>query len=227
MPPDQGLLCFALRTGFFSAQGELMRMVTANDLWVRIIDLGGLSVKDAARLLRTCKFDPSIQALLRSRLPHLHLYDIAPVLRASNGSVALVPDVLVQISISGTSYMSRNKDLVAVDTKPMIEGHIEAFSDVLTLRERWRALGKLYSEIGKGLSSVHQDHSGSRRYLFMAILLGYQRWDSLRFIVLTAPRWTEPSANRTAAVKPPLTRATSTEAPLGSCKPRSPPVRRE
>jgi cation-transporting ATPase 13A1 len=26
-PPDQGLLCFALRTGFFSAQGELMRMI--------------------------------------------------------------------------------------------------------------------------------------------------------------------------------------------------------
>merc|ERR1719487_1071936 len=26
-PPDNGLLCFALRTGFFSAQGELMRMI--------------------------------------------------------------------------------------------------------------------------------------------------------------------------------------------------------
>merc|ERR1719487_609025 len=27
VPPDHGLLCFALRTGFFSAQGELMRMI--------------------------------------------------------------------------------------------------------------------------------------------------------------------------------------------------------
>ena len=85
---DQVLDSRCARAELHGGQGELMRMVTANDLWVRIIDLGGLSVKDAARLLRTCKFDPSIQALLRSRLPHLHLYDIAPVLRASNGSVA-------------------------------------------------------------------------------------------------------------------------------------------
>merc|ERR1719421_2671764 len=27
VPPDNGLVCFALRTGFFSAQGELMRMI--------------------------------------------------------------------------------------------------------------------------------------------------------------------------------------------------------
>ncbi len=84
---EQVLDCRRARAELHGGQGELMRLVTANDLWVRIIDLGGLSVKDAARLLRTCKFDASIERLLRSRLPHLHVYDIRPTLRAADSSV--------------------------------------------------------------------------------------------------------------------------------------------
>tara|TARA_R110002167_G_scaffold152131_1_gene346015 strand:+ start:154 stop:1107 length:954 start_codon:yes stop_codon:yes gene_type:complete len=106
---------------------------------------------------------------------------------ASNGSVALVPDVMAQITLSGTSYMSQHKDLISVDTKPMIEGHIRAFSDVLSIWERWRAYGKLYSDIGKGLIDTQRDLPSGRRHLFLALLHGYRPWDSLRFLALTAP----------------------------------------
>jgi glycosyltransferase involved in cell wall biosynthesis len=106
---------------------------------------------------------------------------------ASNGSVALVEEVMVRIKESPTSFMARNASLIAQYTKPMIEKHIQAFSDTLTLREKLRIRGKLYSDIGKGLCSKPGHYARGGTYLLMAAALRHRPLDNLRFAFFTAP----------------------------------------
>ena len=106
---------------------------------------------------------------------------------ASNGTVALVQERSVVIRTSAGSFMARHATLVLQDTLPMIRRHLRAFAGHLGLRERMRALGLLYSQIGKSLDGAQGQYLRSVRYLLMAIGLGFRPFDSLRHIVLTLP----------------------------------------
>lgn len=106
---------------------------------------------------------------------------------ASNGIVGLVPEKLVNIRVSPASYMSRHTALLTQYTKPMLEKHLDAFADTLSLRERMRAIGSLHSQIGKGLSGAAGHYLKSGRHLLMAALLGFRPMDSLRHLLFTAP----------------------------------------
>src|SRR5690606_9651785 len=68
---------------------------------------------------------------------------------ASNGAVALAQDNLVLIRRSSSSFMSRHAELIAEVTLPMIRDHLRAYAEMLSPFEKARAIGKLYSEIGK------------------------------------------------------------------------------
>lgn len=106
---------------------------------------------------------------------------------ASNGIVGLVPEKLVNIRVSPASYMSRHTALLTQYTKPMLEKHLAAFADTISLRERMRAIGSLHSQIGKGLSGSAGHYLKSGRHLLMAALLGFRPMDSLRHLLFTAP----------------------------------------
>jgi hypothetical protein len=106
---------------------------------------------------------------------------------ASNGVVGLVPEKLVNIRVSPASYMSRHTALLTQYTKPMLEKHLGAFADTLSLRERMRAIGSLHSQIGKGLSGAAGQYLKSCRHLLMAALLGFRPMDSLRHLLFTSP----------------------------------------
>lgn len=106
---------------------------------------------------------------------------------ASNGIVGLVPEKLVNIRLSAASFMSRHTALLTQYTKPMLERHLAAFNDNLTLRERMRAIGSLHSQIGKGLTGGAGHYLKSSRHLLLAALLGFRPMDSVRHMIYTAP----------------------------------------
>ena len=106
---------------------------------------------------------------------------------ASNGSVALVQQVLVRKVEYATSYMASNQMLVALDTKRMIDFHVGAMRDYLTRRERLAAYGSLHSNIGKGLSVRPGCYLKGARHLLMAIGMGFNVFDNGRHLILSAP----------------------------------------
>ncbi|WP_372617607.1 glycosyltransferase family 2 protein [Falsiroseomonas sp.] len=106
---------------------------------------------------------------------------------ASNGQVGLVNRRLVLIKVSADSFMARHATLVLQHTLPMIRRHLAAFTDLLSARDRMRAIGLLHSQIGKSLSGAPGQYLRSVKHLALATLAGYRPLDSLRQIVFTAP----------------------------------------
>jgi len=106
---------------------------------------------------------------------------------ASNGDVALVPEVMVEITVSSFSYMSRNSSLITSVTRPMLEKHMRDFSDSISGLEMLRARGKLCSDIGKVMCSDPAQYWDGFPYMVQAILFHSRRFDCLRYLVLNAP----------------------------------------
>jgi hypothetical protein len=69
----------------------------------------------------------------------------------------------------------------------MIERHLAAFADDLTLFDRLRARGSLHSQVGKSLSGQPGRFLESSGHLLAAAASGYRPLDSLRHLAFTAP----------------------------------------
>lgn len=106
---------------------------------------------------------------------------------ASNGKVAVIQNVCVMIDLNPSSYMARHAMLIEQDAGPMIEKHLRAFSDLLGFREARLARGRIASQIGKALALDPATFARGSRYLFKAATLGYEPFDNLRHLALTAP----------------------------------------
>lgn len=106
---------------------------------------------------------------------------------ASKGSVGLVQEPLVRIRLSSGSYMARHAELAREFTLPMIERHLAAFADRLTLRERLRARGHAHSTIGKAFTERPETFAEGAKHLLRAAACGFRPADSLRQILCTAP----------------------------------------
>lgn len=106
---------------------------------------------------------------------------------ASNGTVGLVQEPLVRIRLSSGSYMARHAELALDCTLPMIERHIAAFADSLTLRERLRARGHLHRSIGKAFTVRPETFPRGAFHLLRAAACGFRPADCLREILYTAP----------------------------------------
>ena len=103
---------------------------------------------------------------------------------ASNGTVALVQDVMVRIRLP---CMSHGRALMLADTWPMLQRHLAAFADSLSWRDRARAYGSLNSQVGKILCRTPHNYACGMLYLAKAVLLGFRPADSLRELIRTAP----------------------------------------
>lgn len=106
---------------------------------------------------------------------------------ASNGAVALAQDNLVLIRRSSSSFMSRHAELIAEVTLPMIRDHLRAYAEMLSPFEKARAIGKLYSEIGKDLCAAPRGRWRGSLWLLAAAALGVNPWDNLRCALYNAP----------------------------------------
>ena len=106
---------------------------------------------------------------------------------ASNGTVALVQQVLARKLESPTSFMSSNRTLIASDTRRMINYHVSAMRQYMTWRERLAVSGSLHSQIGKGLALQPGRYIGGFLHLLLAIAAGFNVFDNARFLVLSAP----------------------------------------
>lgn len=106
---------------------------------------------------------------------------------ASNGTVALVQQVLTRKLESPTSFMSSNRLLIASDTRRMIDHHLSAMRRYMTWRERLTVYGSLHSQIGKGLARHPGRYAGSLAHLLLAIASGFNVLDNARFMLLSAP----------------------------------------
>lgn len=106
---------------------------------------------------------------------------------ASNGTVAMVQQVLTHKLESPASFMSSNRMLIASDTRRMIDSHVGAMRQYLTWRERKAVYGSLHSQIGKGLAPQPGRYISSLRHLAMAIAAGFNVFDNVRVVVLSIP----------------------------------------
>jgi len=106
---------------------------------------------------------------------------------ASNGVVALVQEVMVRIRLSEGSFMPNNSGLVLTCTRPMIERHLRALAQDLSLRHRMLARGSLNSQIGKNLCSHPRHYLEGSRYLLTSVLMGYRPIDGMRELLYRAP----------------------------------------
>ncbi|MDE2181835.1 MAG: glycosyltransferase family 2 protein [Alphaproteobacteria bacterium] len=106
---------------------------------------------------------------------------------ARRGSVVLAQERLVDIRLSPSSYMASSGHLTWQYVEPMIEGHIRSLSNRLSLRDKFRARAKVYSDIGRGLCASPGGFWHGSWYLIRAIVLGHRPLDCARFLVFTAP----------------------------------------
>lgn len=106
---------------------------------------------------------------------------------ARRGPVVLAQERLVNIRLSPSSYMASSAHLSRQYVEPMIEGHIRSLRKNLSLREKFRARAKVYSDIGRGLCASPGGFWRGAWYLGRAIVLGHRPLDSARFLVFTAP----------------------------------------
>jgi glycosyltransferase involved in cell wall biosynthesis len=106
---------------------------------------------------------------------------------ATNGTVALVPEELVRIRLSHGSFMQTNTGLIRTCTRPMIEKHLRAFSDHLSMRDRLLARGSLHSQIGKILCGDPAQFWAGCGYLLASAAMGYRPTDALRELFYRAP----------------------------------------
>ncbi len=106
---------------------------------------------------------------------------------ATNGSVALVQEVMVKIRVSTVSYMATHSSCIVNNTLPMIRGFVRIFSDSLSITERMKAIGSVYSNIGKAFCQTPAFYAAGAQYLLRAALLGHNPVDNLRFAILSAP----------------------------------------
>ena len=106
---------------------------------------------------------------------------------ASNGTVALVQQVVARKLESPTSFMSSNRALIASDTRRMIDNHSRAMRDYLTWQERKAIYGSLHSQIGKGLGRQPGRYVKSLFHLSLAIAAGFNVFDNARYLILSAP----------------------------------------
>lgn len=106
---------------------------------------------------------------------------------ASNGVVALVQQTMVRIRLSQGSFMPNNSALILTCTRPMIERHIRAFADGLSLCHRLLARGSLNSQIGKPLCANPPSYLEGCRYILASALMGYRPLEGLREMAYHAP----------------------------------------
>lgn len=106
---------------------------------------------------------------------------------ASNGYVALEPEVSVRLAVSQESDQSRNAALIVSDTLPMIEGFLRDFSDSISFAEKLRARGKLHSDIGRALCSDPKQYWRGAQYLVQAVLFDERRFDCLKVLIFSLP----------------------------------------
>ncbi|MBX9700608.1 MAG: glycosyltransferase [Acetobacteraceae bacterium] len=106
---------------------------------------------------------------------------------AHNGVVALVPEELVRIRLSDSSFMANNLDFVRTCTLPMVRRHLRILSGELSFRQRCLARGSLYSQIGKQICKDRDRYVEGAAYLLGSVLFGYRPADGLRELVFRAP----------------------------------------
>lgn len=106
---------------------------------------------------------------------------------ASNGVTALLQNVLVRKLELPTGFMASNKMRIALDTKRMVDFHAKAMRDYLTRRDRRAIYGSLHSSIGKGLAMQPGQYPKSIPHVIMAIAMGFNVADNLRFLILSNP----------------------------------------
>ena len=106
---------------------------------------------------------------------------------ASNGVTALLQNVLVRKAELPTSFMSTHTMLIAVDTKRMVDYHVSAMRDYMSWRERRLIYGSLHSSIGKGFAAHAGHYLRGVRHLLLAIGMGYNMTDNVRFLILSNP----------------------------------------
>jgi glycosyltransferase involved in cell wall biosynthesis len=106
---------------------------------------------------------------------------------ASNGHVALASETRVLYRRSPGSFMPRNRPLMVTDTKRMAQAHIAAFGRSLSLAERLRARGHLYTAIGKSLIDNPDGYAPGALWLLRAMLMMYRPVDNFREILFRSP----------------------------------------
>jgi glycosyltransferase involved in cell wall biosynthesis len=106
---------------------------------------------------------------------------------ASNGTVALVQEPMVRIRVSRRSYMAQHVRLIRDHTVPMIRRNMASFAEVLTLRERMLALGRLHAELGRSMVDSPAPWPRGALHLVWAAMLGDRPMDNLTKVLATAP----------------------------------------
>jgi glycosyltransferase involved in cell wall biosynthesis len=101
---------------------------------------------------------------------------------AARGGLSYVSEMLVRVherrsSLSGGSF---NEQMTY--TLPMIERHVERFSDRLTSRDRRSILGRRLLRLGQ-LAFSRGARNVGRQLIWRSISLGYKPWEGLIFLL--------------------------------------------
>ena len=106
---------------------------------------------------------------------------------ASNGVTALLQDVLVRKLELETGFMASNTMRIALDTKRIMDFHTATMRDYMTWNDQRIIYGALHSSIGKGLARQPDQYFKGIRHLALAIVMGFNIFDNLRFLILSNP----------------------------------------
>lgn len=109
---------------------------------------------------------------------------------AAMGPIAQIPESLVKIYLARTSLTQSNLRNELTFLLPMIEGHVENFSDRLTSAERQKILVHRWYEVGRSLCEDGAWWEGAK-FLLRPVRTGYRVCISLHIIMTSSPpaRW--------------------------------------
>ena len=105
---------------------------------------------------------------------------------ASNGTIGLVQEPQVLISLNPDSYMPQHADAIRRDVLPVIRRHLDRLQGVVHPSTRRLAEAKLLTDMGKANSLKGKFITGQGA-LFLAALYGFKPIDNIRHAILTLP----------------------------------------
>jgi glycosyltransferase involved in cell wall biosynthesis len=103
---------------------------------------------------------------------------------AERGGLSYVPETLVHVHERKSSLSAGSFDDQMTYTLPLIEHHLERFSDKLTREDRRSMLGRRVLRLGQLAFSRGARNIG-RQLIWRSISLGYKPWEGLLFLLKT------------------------------------------
>ena len=109
---------------------------------------------------------------------------------AERGGLSYVPETLVHVHERKSSLSAGSFDDQMTYTLPLIERHLERFSDKLTRADRRAILGRRVQRLGQ-LAFSRGARDVGHQLIWRSISLGYKPWEGLLFLLKTSSvvRW--------------------------------------